>query len=87
MAQYSKEFTTDTPIFVGYSSFSGVSIAATAAAVVTLHDGTDNTGPVVARLHIPANDMRSIMFTERVMCNDGLYVDVVSGTVAGVVYF
>jgi hypothetical protein len=63
----------------------GVVIAATTDAVVNIIDGLDDTGDVVIPLAAKAGDTAG--FAVSVAFNEGVYVDVVSGTVTGTVIY
>lgn len=78
-------FTADKLIRSFPAKITGFSIGASAASVVNIHDGTSNSGALVFNLEIPQNE--TLMFAnEGVLCNTGIYVDVVSGSVKGSVF-
>jgi hypothetical protein len=52
-----------------------------------LHNGTDNTGPIVAGVKPPNNDHDAFWFGPNgVHCPDGIFLDVTSGTPEGSVF-
>lgn len=55
---------------------------------VHVHSGTDNTGPLVCSA-IPANGKHEIVWfgPGGIKCPDGIYVDVVSGTPEGSIFY
>lgn len=79
------EFTADVSINSG--TLYGFSISAGAAAgVVTIHDGTDNTGPALAELDILSGDSKH-QSCEVAAATGNIFVDVVSGAnVRGVIW-
>jgi hypothetical protein len=78
-------FTADKLIRSIPSKIKGFSIGAAAASVVNIYDGTSSSGTIVFNLEIPQNE--TVMFSnEGVLCNVGIYVDVVSGSVKGSVF-
>jgi len=68
-------------------TYFGYSFRATAAAVVRIRQ-KDATGPILSDLAIPINDMREKWYgPQGRQCKDDIYVEVVSGTVEGVVFY
>ena len=79
------DFTADKLIRSIPAKITGFSIGASAAAVVNIYDGTSNSGTIVFNVRIPINE--TVMFAnEGVLCNSGIYIDVVSGSVIGSVF-
>lgn len=55
---------------------------------VHIHAGTDNTGPLVMSAIPPNGEHEIIWFGPGgVKCDDGIYVDVVSGTPEGSIFY
>ena len=78
-------FTADKLIRSIPSKIKGFSIGASAASVVNIYDGTSSSGTIVFNVEIPQNE--TAMFSnEGILCNTGIYVDVVSGSVKGSVF-
>ena len=68
----------------GECALRGWSIAASAAAVVKIHNGTTASGDLLASLELPINTSDATEVD--VWAPDGVYIEVVSGTVTGAVY-
>lgn len=58
----------------------------TASAQVKFHPGTDASQPAILTVNLAANESARDFLPEPVEALNGLYVEVVSGTVAGNVY-
>jgi hypothetical protein len=78
-------FTTSKLIREDRNIVDGVVISATTAAVVNVRDGADATGDPVFPLVIAAGD--TLVVGIKAAFNAGIYVEVVSGTVAGTVFY
>lgn len=67
-----------------YRGFSVRETSGVAAAVVRIHDGTDNTGVVLDTVQLAANESRAEWYPDGgIWATLGLHVDVVSGAVEG----
>lgn len=65
--------------------FQGFALRATVAAVVNIYDGTDNTGTLVIPIDLDANQS-GISHFDGMPFNNGIYVEVASGTIEGTVW-
>jgi len=74
----------------GAAIFMGLVVTDEAAAniKVHIHNGTDNTGEHVAALGVSSNGQAQEWFAPNgVACPDGIFVDVVSGTPSGSIFY
>ncbi len=69
----------------GVTRFGGFSIRASAAAFVRLRHGS-STGQVLYVLDLALNESAGTSFTGHIDVPSGVYVQVVSGTIEGVLY-
>lgn len=54
---------------------------------VHLHDGTSASGPHVLGLNAPANSSNNVYYTNGIACPNGIYVDVLAGTITGSIFY
>lgn len=78
-------FNSDKSVYPSRAIVTNVVVRASSDSVVNVCDGSDNTGPIVLPLAIKNGDTISI--SGRIAFNAGVYVDVVSGSVVGTVFF
>lgn len=72
----------------GRGTFRGFTVRETAAAAATVvvHDGASATGAILAAITLPASGSQTVLDPEGVWFTDGVFVEVVSGTVAGSIF-
>lgn len=78
-------FNSDKLVWEDRALVCNVVVRASSDAIVNVCDGTDNTGPIVLPLAVKSGDTVSIAGS--IAFNNGIYVDVVSGSIVGTVVF
>jgi hypothetical protein len=86
--------TTSRTVFTGHGNFLGFSLAASDAGAdeIRFHDGLDATGPLIGIAKAAASGTGPLLemgyFPEGgIRCNKGLFVEVVSGSPEGAIYY
>jgi hypothetical protein len=71
----------------GPATLRGWSIRALTTAVVRLHDGTSATGVFLAEIGVVAAATDNVLDPAGIRAANGVFLEIVSGTVEGAVYF
>jgi len=54
---------------------------------VHIHNGTSTAGPHVLGLTASANGSNNVYYTNGIACPNGIYVDVLAGTITGSIFY
>jgi hypothetical protein len=73
-------------LFTGPATIRGWSLRALTAMVLRLHDGTSGTGVFLAEVALAAGVTETVMDPAGIHAQNGVFLELVSGTVEGCVY-
>ena len=75
----------DQLVITGQMSYCGFTVRETAGAVASfrVYDNTSATGTLLDTVSLAANESWSEVYTRGIWCQNGIYVDVLAGTIEG----